>query len=253
MAAGPGKGLFYTVPFQKKNWRGRALWMDEKNILRAIANQAEKKKLSSRWGPLYPSRFSGLAVFHKNIFKFLTPQSFHIFDDVLKSRLFEGCFKVFLDKEGLALEGGEFTSYLSGTEKVLRALFSKRDTFLKQYLEDVFFRFDPKDCFIGLKKGRKMEAQFQMRLLCPNSVKGLEFFSGKGFAVLGPNVCFSGKSFLKNTVLGPFCKLERSFERQVAYFTAFLPGGLCYPGDQALVSHFPKHESRKPKFLKISP
>ena len=195
-------GLFYTVPFEKKNWKGRALWRDEKNILRAIADNSEEKKLQSKWGQLYPSRFSGLALFNKDIFRLLTPHSFHIFDDVLNTYLSKGEFKVFLDEKGLVLEGGEFASYISGTEKILNVLFLKQKSFLKQYLEDVFFRFDPKDHFIGLQNGRKLKAQFQMPLLCPKNVKGLEFFSGKGFAVIGSNVCFSGKSFIKNAVLG---------------------------------------------------
>ena len=197
------KGLFYTVPFQKENWKGRALWRDKENTLRAIADKSEEKRLSSKWGRLYPSQFSGLALLSRDIFKFLTSNSFHIFDDVLNAQLSKGRFKVFVDEGGLVLEGGEFASYLEGTEQALNALFSKETHFLKQHLEDVFFRFDPKDRFIGLKKGRELQTHFKMPLLCPDNVKGLKFFSGEGFAVLGSNACFSGKSFLKNAVLGP--------------------------------------------------
>lgn len=195
-------GLFYTVPFQEENWKGRALWRDEGNILRAIADKSEGEKLRSKWGRLRPSRFSGLALLNRDIFTLLTSNSFHIFDDGLNSQLSKGRFRVFMDEKGLVLEGGEFISYLNGTGSVLNALFSNENTFLKKYLEDLFFRFDPKDHFIGLKKGRELRARFKMPLLCPDSVKGLEFFSGESFAVLGPNVCFSGKSFLKNAVLG---------------------------------------------------
>ena len=195
-------GLFYTVPFQEENWKGRALWRDEENILRAIADKNEEKKLRSKWGSLRPSRFSGLALLNRDIFKLLTSNSFYIFDDVLTSQLSKGGFRVFMDEEGLVLEGGEFASYLDGTGKALNALFSNKTTFLKKHLEDLFFRFDLKDHFIGLKKGRELRTHFKMPLLCPGSVKGLEFFSGEGFAVLGSNVCFSGKSFLKNAVLG---------------------------------------------------
>ena len=197
-------GLFYTTPFKDKEcFPGRALWADKGNILRAICSKKDAKRLQLKWGELRPLQFSGLAFFTRDIFNHIKPHSFHIFDDVVIPLLTSGKFGVFIDERGTVLEGGELSSYLFNTEKALKALFSRKSSSLKQCLENVFFRFDPKDRFIGLKRGRKLQTRFKIPILCPNSVKGVDYFSGQGFAVFGSNVRFSGKSFLKNTVLGP--------------------------------------------------
>ena len=200
----PLMGLFYATPFQEQeSSQERVLWVDREHILRAICSRKEVKELRLKWRELRPMKFSGLALFSRDIFKYIKTQSFHIFDDVVIPLLTSGKFGVFIDEKGIVLEGGEQSAYLSSTEKALKALFSAKNSSFKQCLEDVFFRFDPKDRLIGLKRGRRLKTLFKMPILCPDSVKGMNYLSGKGFAVLGANVQFLGKSFLKNTVLGP--------------------------------------------------
>ena len=212
------RGFFYAVPFQKrKQETERALWTDRGNILRAIGDHREGARLKAKWGRLRPWRFSGLALFKRDIFKLLTNRSFHIFDKDLLPVFTGGEFQIFPDEEGLILDGGAMAPYIASTGKALSWLFSNRDSSVKQHLEDVFFRFDPKDQFIGLKRGRKLKSQFKMPLLCPENVKGLEFFSGKNFAVLGGEVCFFGKSFLKGTVLGPGVHWSGSLKNQLLF------------------------------------
>lgn len=195
----PSMGLFYTAPFKEKELqRGGALWVDENNIVRAIGGKEIKEK-----GQLRPLKFSGLACFSHEIFKHLKKNSSHIFEDVITPLLPKKQFKVFIDEKALIFEGGEIPSYLSATEKTLKALFSKENSFLKNHLKEVFFRFDPEDRFIGLKRGHRLHSRLKTPLLCPENVKGLDFLFPEGFAVIGKGVRFSGKSFLKNSVLGP--------------------------------------------------
>ena len=208
-------GLFYTAPLQEKELqKERALWADEKNILRAIGGKEVREKITEKLRPL---KFSGLALFGNEIFKHLKESFSYIFDDVLIPLLPEKKFKVFVDEGAVIFEGGEIPSYLSATNQALTALFSEKSSPLKNHLEEVFFRFDPKDQFIGLKKGRELSSRFKMPLLCPENVKGLDFFSGRGFAVIGKGVRFTEKSFLKNSVLGPSLNWRGALENKLLF------------------------------------
>lgn len=212
------KGLFYAVPFQKqKQETERALWADKENILRAIGDHGVGVYLKSKWGRLKPWRFSGLALFKKDIFKLLTLQSFHIFDKDLLSEFTSGGFQIFPDREGVVLDGGAMAPYIASTGKALSYLFSSRTSQVKRHLEDVFCRFDPKDQLIGLKRGRRLQRRFKMPMLCPENVKGLEFLSGRDFAVLGEGVCFFGKSCLKGSVLGPHVHWSGSLKNHLLF------------------------------------
>ena len=210
----PPMALFYTAPLKEKELqRGGALWVDENNTVRAIGG----KEIKEKGGRLRPLKFSGLALFNQGIFKYLKKHSSHIFEDVIIPLLLKEQFKVFIDEKALIFEGGEIPSYLSATEKALRALFSKENSFLKNHLKEVFFRFDPEDRFIGLKRGRRLHSRLKMPLLCPEDVKGLDFVSGEGFAVIGKGVQFSGKSFLKNSVLGPSLNWRGSLKEKLLF------------------------------------
>ena len=215
-------GLFWAAPLTSKN-TSRALWIDRDHILQAIGGekQVQKKgfkvKISKELsrGELRPVRFSGLALFKKEIFSFLSPQSNHIFQDVALPLLKDGGFKVFLDEEGLIFEGGEIGGLLNATGFSLDSLFSENPSFLQDWLLKIFQRFDPEDKTVGLKRGQLLKQEKGAPLLCPDSVKGLDLLQVKNFAVVGRNVSFKGKSFLDSSTLGERISWRGSLKNQI--------------------------------------
>ena len=89
-------------------------------------------------GELRPVQFSGLALFKKELFNFLSDQTEHIFHDVTIPLINEGGFKVFTDEKGMIFEGGEISGLLKATEYCLDSLFSKKSSFIKNWLLEAY-------------------------------------------------------------------------------------------------------------------
>ena len=78
-------------------------------------------------GGLRPFRFSGLAVFHRDIFiKNSKPGGFHLFEDVLQDWIRQGRLEVFPDENGTIYEADAPSSFLSATESALKAFLQRR-------------------------------------------------------------------------------------------------------------------------------
>ena len=195
-------------------------------------DKAQKKtsKVFFKNKSLKAFQFTGLALFKSSLLEHLKPGDFDLFVDFINPLLKEGRgdIKIFLDKQGLLLEAGDKHNLLLATQLCLSALYNKGDLFnnpsshhkkdlfnnlydsdfknltknLNSWLKNYFYRFDPKDHTVGLKNGEILSAQFNWPVLAPKSVKGLKHLELKGPAVLGPEVCFKGKSSLNNCVLG---------------------------------------------------
>ena len=218
-------GLFWAVPFSPSQRASRALWIDRDHNLRAIGGVKQVHQMGFKTkngkdlnrGELRPVQFSGLALLRGDIYKFLSPKSSHIFHDVARPRFEEKAFKVFLDEEGLIFEGGEIPGLLKATEHCLRSLFSKKSSFTKDWLLETFKRFDPEDKKVGLKRGRLLKEEKGVPFLCPNSVEGVPLLQVQEFAVLGQGVSFTGKSFLKSSVLGEKISWRGTLEKQILF------------------------------------
>ena len=201
-------GLFWAAPLSSKT--SRALWMDRDHTIRAIGGEDQVQKRGFKAGhskdlnrgELRPVQFSGLALFKPEIFHFLSARKNHIFLDVALPLLEEGGFKVFPDEEGRIFEGGEIGGLLKATGWAMDRLFSEKPSFPRDWLLQIFHRFDPEDKIVGLKRGRLLKGEKGAALLCPDSVKGLNLLQVKNFAVLGKNVSFTAPSFLNSSVLG---------------------------------------------------
>ena len=216
-------GLFWAVPLSSGQNVSRSLWIDKDHTLRAIGGSDQVYKLGFKVkyskdltsGELRPVKFSGLALFKNGIFNFLSDQTEHIFYDVTIPLIKEGGFKVFMDEEGVIFEGGEISGLLSATRHCLDFLFSKNPSFIKNWLLEIFQRFDPKDKAVGLKRGYELKQKKGARLLCPKSVQGLPLLQAKNFAVLGRDVSFTGNTFLTSSIIGEQISWRGPLENQM--------------------------------------
>ena len=193
-------GSFFVSPLPYSNSSLQALWYDKNLSLRFVGY---KKDLPSKHDDLFPSYFSGLALFNTHLLETLNRNSFDLFKNFISPLLKKGNFKVFMDKKCLVWEGGEKNSYLKAVKWSLQSLFENKNKTLKVALLEYFSRFDPEDHLVGFKNGKVWSQKMDFPLLAPENVQGLENLTLEGGAVLGPGVCLSGKSLLKTAVLGP--------------------------------------------------
>lgn len=216
-------GLFWTVPFSSKQNASRALWIDKDHTLRAIGGSDQVYKLGFKIkyskdltsGELRPVKFSGLALFKRDIFNFLSEETKHIFYNVTIPLIKEGGFKVFTDEKGIIFEGGEISGLLNATRHCLDSLFSKNPSFIKDWLLKIFQRFDPEDKTVGFNRGNQLKKEINALLLCPESVEGLPLLQVKDFAVLGKKISFTGNSFLNSSILGEQISWRGFLENQM--------------------------------------
>ena len=216
--------VFWAVPFPPSQKVERALWMDRDGALRAVGNPDQIHQAGFRPaalgedlkpGELRPVRFSGLALLTKEIFHILSNGNHSIFHPTIRPPLSEGIFKVFVDEKGLVFEGGEKDGLLKAGRSCLQALFSKQSSFVRDRLLEIFRRFDPDDKKVGLRRGTALTREKGAPILCPESVKGVDLLRVRGFAVLGPNVSFTGKSLLSSAVMGEGISYSGLLEKQI--------------------------------------
>ncbi len=204
---------FFGVAEKTKNFEADKgyLWVDKDFILRGIGSENEmlskgfslKRTKDVVQKELRPVQFSGLALFKPLFLKSLAKDKSHIFWDVMQPHLSKGKYKVFVDEQGVLLEGGDEQSYLQASELCLKSLFlDSSQTEIKSILEKVFSRFDPEDKKVGLQFGKSLSQKLGVPLLAPSDLRGQEHLTVEGFAVLGSQVSIIGKSFLKRSVLG---------------------------------------------------
>ncbi|MCY4512346.1 MAG: NDP-sugar synthase [Bdellovibrionales bacterium] len=216
-------GCFWAAPFAPSQSISRALWIDKDSILRAIGgiDQVHQAGFKAKYskdltnGELRPVQFSGLALFKKEIFKFLSPKTNHIFHNVTIPLISKGAFKVFPDEKGVIFEGGEIPELLNATKHCLDSLFSKRSPFIRNWLLEIFQRFDPTDETVGLKRGEQLGKEKKALVLCPKSVNGLSRLQVKNFAVLGKGVCLKGNSILTSSIIGEHISWRGAVENQM--------------------------------------
>ena len=198
--------LFFASPYKNS---GRALFFDSKSFLTRVEKPKESEKQLG-------ASFTGLALFRSEILDSLPFQGEDLFKDFILPLLAQYKIKVFVDKEAVLLEAGSKASYLQSTEFCLRQLFyeelssketlknykkirNSRSFIYRQVLEDCFKSFDPSNQRVGFDK--QEFHRWGSPALIPSSLKGSEFLSIKGFAVLGPHVHLFGSSLLEESVL----------------------------------------------------
>ena len=208
------EGSLFGIATPTIDEKRQYLWVDKASILREIDSSTNllkkgfvlKNSKNLKEGELRPIQFTGLALFSQKFLETLSPTKHHIFLDVMGPHFKEARYKMFVDEEGLLLEGGEKGPYLEATEFCLKALFAKDTSAIaketRRILEAVFKRFDPQDQQVGLKQSQKLSQQAGALILTPSLLKNQKDLKVEGFAVLGSQVSFIGKSFLKNVVLG---------------------------------------------------
>ena len=235
--------LFWAVPFPPGQKVCRALWMDQSGALRAVGGPLKAREAGFKPAPsgknlkpedlkpgeLRPVQFSGTALLTKEIFHILSDGNHSVFHPSLRPPLSEGLFKVFVDEGGLVFEGGEKGGLLKACHICLQALFSDpssetsetkpssstQNSFVRDLLLEIFRRFDPADKKTGLKRGKALTRKKGAPILCPESVKGADLLQVRGFAVLGPNVSFTEKSFLNSAVIGEGVSWSGPLNKQI--------------------------------------
>ena len=197
-------GVFYAVPFSKKEKVQGAFWIDEDSVIHSVGKPSSPK--------LKPVKFSGLAVFSNKIFNHIDSKSDHIFHDVMIPLLKTKKFKAFVDKDGCAFEGGSEEGLLEATEISLKYLF-RSSSFLKITLEQIFKRFDPQDLKVGFEEGKKWYKKNKSFLLYPQ--KPTKNLKVKDFAVLGKDVRIQTKNILQRAVLGGCLKWQGDLKNKI--------------------------------------
>ena len=187
------------------------LWIDRDFILKGIGFKKDmlskgfsvKMSKDLDQNELRPVQFSGLALFKLKFLESLGRDKPHIFWDVMNPLLKKGQYKVFVDEKGILLEGGDEQSLLQASSFCLKSLFlDTPETEVKRILEKIFSRFDPTDKKVGIQFGKELSHQLGAPILSPSDIKGRQNLKVEGFAVIGSNLSFVGKSFLKRSVLG---------------------------------------------------
>ena len=206
---------FFSVPMPSKNMESGALWCDKDLNLKFVGEKQDlAKDLDLK--NLSPFQFSGLALFKSSLLDNLNSNDFHLFADFINPLLSKKKFKIFLDKEAKILEAGDSKSYIESSKFCLDVLFeNQKNKGLKNILEQYFSRFDPEDQIVGLKNGKIWSQKTGFPLLAPSSVKGLKQLELKGFAILGPQVQFFGKSQLKDSVLGSQVSWKGTLDKDI--------------------------------------
>ena len=210
-------GLFFVSPYKDTDFK-RALWRDKDYNLKFVGSKENLKK--SELKGLSPVSWFGLAFFKSDLLNHLQPDSFDLFQDFIKLLLNDYKIKVYEDPSAVFLEAGDKNSYLSAVKFCLDCLFSSEtDSFksrnVKEILESCFNRFDPQDDKVGLKNGKKWSQKLNQALLLPKSVRGLDFLSLKGPAVIGSESSFLGPSVLEDCILDSQICFKGSLKKEI--------------------------------------
>lgn len=208
--------LFFSAPLKDSSDSAGALYCDKSENLKFVGRK-ENIPSSLKKENLSPFRFSGLALFKRELLNHLKEGDFELFFDFIYPLLGKKKVKVFSDPSAVVLEAGEKLAVLSAVKFCLQLLYEKKfkNSPQREILKEYFHRFDAKDQIVGWENGKKWSEKLGHPLLAPKSVKGLNHLELKGMAVLGPDLELKGKSVLKDVVLGSQLLWKGNLERDI--------------------------------------